>query len=401
MRLTLTLFKHNVWRQKKATWQAQSKRKILDTKVKQILDKHNITVVDALEVASLPKKYIEFEKLNIVGEGPMIPKPDSKLHPNYHEDSIFIYRDNNVLLQGFEQAKLLTNTIEPNEERALPTQITNLINAVSHPEQDKLVKRCIKSSLVFEAEQVKLPIRKDPKRPAWVFPRDYGISQQRKNYLLCKRLLQLCETISQLSGNHIPEERFIIDDACFNVPLKWKDYQLLLNLRADLLVASKSALSPLAGPEDYTGGLPDISPLLPVISFDKENFYHSDNKFPMKSGPHGLQVHTAFVHYNETEVKNLFGTSVLETQMLGRTLMKAYAFAVAQARQNYGVEVEQHKTEPIMKQLPNTMKDSHTTSVTIGCICYYSLLLPFVGWLRVSAVYVLLQCSIVSAVMFV
>lgn len=59
----------------------------------------------------------------------------------------------------------------------------------------------------------------------------------------------------------------------------------------------------------------------------------------MRSGPRDLQVHTAFVHYNETEVENLFGTSVLETQIIGRSLMKAYTFALAQARQNYGPEV--------------------------------------------------------------
>lgn len=59
----------------------------------------------------------------------------------------------------------------------------------------------------------------------------------------------------------------------------------------------------------------------------------------MKSGPHGLQISTAIVHYNETEVNNLYGADVEESQILGRSLMKAYAFAVAQARQNYGPEV--------------------------------------------------------------
>lgn len=79
--------------------------------------------------------------MNIVGEGPVIPKPDSKLHPAYHEDKALLYKDSNVLLEGFDQAKVLTNTIEPSEEKTLPTHLTNLMNAVSHPEQDKLVKR--------------------------------------------------------------------------------------------------------------------------------------------------------------------------------------------------------------------------------------------------------------------
>lgn len=61
MRLTLTLLKHNVWRQKTATWQAQSKRKVIDTKVGAILTKLNIKIDDANEVASVRKTLSENE----------------------------------------------------------------------------------------------------------------------------------------------------------------------------------------------------------------------------------------------------------------------------------------------------------------------------------------------------
>lgn len=40
--------------------------------------------------------------------------------------------------------------------------------------------RIIYTSNIFDAHQEKLPKRKDPTRPAWVFPRDYGITNCRK-----------------------------------------------------------------------------------------------------------------------------------------------------------------------------------------------------------------------------
>lgn len=59
----------------------------------------------------------------------------------------------------------------------------------------------------------------------------------------------------------------------------------------------------------------------------------------MKSGPQDMQVHTALVHFSENETTNIFAAEVDESQVQGRALMKSYAFALAQARQNYGSEV--------------------------------------------------------------
>lgn len=353
MRLTNVLLKHNYFRMKKATWQAQRKRSVLDTRVKDTLVERNIEVFDANSVAAIPRP--SMENLEIIGQGPLQPLPGTPEHPDYHEERVLTYKDHNVLLEGLEQAKLLTNTIEPSSEKVLPSQLTNLIGAVSHPNQDKLVKRCINASLVYEAEQVKLPIRKDPERPAWIFARDYGISDKRKNELLCKRLLRLCELISHLSGSHVFEERFVLDDAYFAVPLTWNDRKILLNLRSDLLLVSKSMLSPFSEPETYKNyELPDLHPMLPIVSLENTNSYQFKDKFPIDNSPNGMQIHTAFVHYNETEVQNLYGEKVEESQILGRTLMKAYAFALAQARQNYGAESEGQLSAPVIVQTIQT-----------------------------------------------
>lgn len=48
-------------------------------------------------------------------------------------------------------------------------------------------------------------------------------------------------------------------------------------------------------------------------------------------------VHTAIIHFNATEVHNLYKTPVLESQTTARSLMKAFTIAAAQARYLYGV----------------------------------------------------------------
>lgn len=50
-------------------------------------------------------------------------------------------------------------------------------------------------------------------------------------------------------------------------------------------------------------------------------------------------AHTALIHFNETEVKNLHGTAVTEDQIIARSLMKSFTIAAAQARCLYGVSV--------------------------------------------------------------
>ena len=90
----------------------------------------------------------------------------------------FMYKDDQVLLEGLKQAKVLTNTIDYNE---LPEKIVELEKSFKLTEEvHSNVKRKILLSCLLESTQTKLPKRKDPLRPAWNFPRDYGISDDRK-----------------------------------------------------------------------------------------------------------------------------------------------------------------------------------------------------------------------------
>lgn len=80
-----------------------------------------------------------------------------------------------MLLLGLDQAKVLTKTVEIQKE--LPNKLRNPSDVTQ--EINNHVKDIILSSHVFDAEQQKLPIVKDPLRPAWVFPRTYGITYSR------------------------------------------------------------------------------------------------------------------------------------------------------------------------------------------------------------------------------
>lgn len=87
-------------------------------------------------------------------------------------------------MEGLQQAKLLTNTVEC---ESFPAEFIKLENDFQLSEQmHSEIQKKIKLCCLFEATQHKLPIKKDPLRPAWNFPRDYGITDSRKKYALQK-----------------------------------------------------------------------------------------------------------------------------------------------------------------------------------------------------------------------
>lgn len=77
-------------------------------------------------------------------------------------------------MEGLNQAKILTKSIELKEGLPESIVLKDISKSIS-----KRVKNIILSSIIFDAEQKKLPKVKDPERPAWNFPRLYGITQNR------------------------------------------------------------------------------------------------------------------------------------------------------------------------------------------------------------------------------
>lgn len=105
----------------------------------------------------------------------MVPKPILKdqTHPDWHDRVCYFHRDDNVLLLGLDQAKKITKTVEIQE--GLPK--INLPEIKK--ESESRIQELIMASHIFDTEQKKLPVVKDPERPAWNFPRTYGITCQR------------------------------------------------------------------------------------------------------------------------------------------------------------------------------------------------------------------------------
>lgn len=99
-------------------------------------------------------------------------------HPLWNSQIRHIYGDTNVLIAGMEQAQVLTKTVCVD---GLPVKLQETINAIEFSrETDKNAKNAVLNALLLDAEQKKLEKLKDPLRPAWCFPRVYGITRQRR-----------------------------------------------------------------------------------------------------------------------------------------------------------------------------------------------------------------------------
>lgn len=84
------------------------------------------------------------------------------------------------MIYGEKQAQSLTKTLLVNE---LPENIQKLAkNANISHETEIQMKNSILQAHLFDTHQEKLVIRKNPEKPMWNFPRDYGITDQRKKY---------------------------------------------------------------------------------------------------------------------------------------------------------------------------------------------------------------------------
>lgn len=105
------------------------------------------------------------------------PKIDDT-HPLWNSRKCHIFGDTNVLVEGMPQAQVLTKTVSVN---GLPEKLqTSIDNIEISRETDRNMKNAILAAHLFDTEQQKLEKLKDPLRPAWNFPRVYGITRQRK-----------------------------------------------------------------------------------------------------------------------------------------------------------------------------------------------------------------------------
>lgn len=113
----------------------------------------------------------------MVGYLPKAVKFDES-HQLWKEQKCHTYGDTNVLLEGLQQAQVITKTVAIN---GLPQNLEQLLDSTKISQNtESFVQNSILSSHVFDAHQEKLAKLKDPNRPAYVLPRVYGITDFRK-----------------------------------------------------------------------------------------------------------------------------------------------------------------------------------------------------------------------------
>lgn len=99
-------------------------------------------------------------------------------HSLWKDRKCHTYNDSNVLLEGIRQAQLLTKSIAVD---GLPSNVEQIIENIKIPAQsDEFMQNAVKDSFLFDAQQEKLAKRKVPDRPAYVLPREYGITDIRR-----------------------------------------------------------------------------------------------------------------------------------------------------------------------------------------------------------------------------
>lgn len=99
-------------------------------------------------------------------------------HSQWNNRKCYTYNDSNVLLEGLRQAQLITKSVSVD---GLPPPLDALMSSANVPDHVHVnVQSAIMTANIFDAQQEKLAKIKDPKRPAYVFPRVYGITDARR-----------------------------------------------------------------------------------------------------------------------------------------------------------------------------------------------------------------------------
>ncbi|XP_058452028.1 large ribosomal subunit protein mL37 [Malaya genurostris] len=333
MRFTAVLFRQHIGFHFKKHWITQGKRVPAETGAQTELAARGIPVVDPNELIKTKREFVPFE---IVGQLPPKVKRDVN-HPLYKSEPCYLFSDGNVLLEGVKQAQALLNTVVYDE---LPLKVEERLESTKIPTQlERSMQQSVLAALVFDAEQVKTAIVKVPDRPAFKLPRNYGISNERKNRLLLSKLLIHCE---RFAGKTVTSTRKIIENVNFIVPVTKHLDRIQFSLKADTFMTSTGPITPLDSavyrPQDQN--LPDLFPVKETVTIPTTNFYEWHNDYPIARDYKFSHPHTIFLHCAPEDVSNLFGTPVTDDQREGRALLKAFAVAAARARQLYGDNVK-------------------------------------------------------------
>ncbi|KAK0177758.1 hypothetical protein PV328_001773 [Microctonus aethiopoides] len=349
MKLTQALWNQHLGRMIKRNWFAHGKQILGDTLTETALASKGIEITDAQEFLKKPHAFPRIDPDELFS-GCVVRRPLSKDedHPDWKKRPCMRHNNYDLLVQGVDQAQLLTKTLIV--KNTLPDEVENLVEDTTE-ELDNLLTKIIYSSSIFDAQQVKLPKKKDPLRPAWIFARDYGINDVRKSYHLAQKMIQVCES---LCGLELAQERQIIHNGLVQLSLEKENELLIFNSTMDMLMMSTKGLKPMESDKDISHAtFPDIYPLSPVISLHSDHFYQVVDSFPVSKESPFANSHTLFVIHDCEKVKNFTELPVTENQLLARSLTKSFIAAAACAKQKFGNDVKD-LPEPITIQCVQT-----------------------------------------------
>ncbi|XP_030759393.1 39S ribosomal protein L37, mitochondrial [Sitophilus oryzae] len=347
MRKTPCLFRQHIGWHFQNHWKVQGRRRPLDTGIENILNEKGIQVENPREFL---KEKVIHERVEVVGYKNKVT-PQDKTHPNWHDQPLLTFKDNNVLLEGLPQAKMLTNSVEIKEGLPETVQLPEITK-----ELNRRIKKVILGSKIFDAEQVKLPKVKDPERPAWNFPRSYGISQNRAYNLLFSKLLSVIESSSDLE---LVKQRYLTNNVNFSYSFEKNGDLVQFQLTGDFVLLSKTPLNPVTTQSTKEFDLPDLYPIKPTITLNEENIYVVEDTYPVKKGSPVYHPHTIFINFDKEVVKNLFEEEVTQSQIYARNLIKTFTAAASYAKALYGSNVKNLPTPVTLQAIQTDGKTFH------------------------------------------
>ncbi|CAL7943874.1 unnamed protein product [Xylocopa violacea] len=339
MKFTQLLYKQHIGKALRYLWYHQRDKTIPVTRSNEILASMNIPVIDAKDIIS-PQNGISSSNSKTIEE----PITLNEIDTNQKSIRCLTLGDCYTLQEGVPQACLLTKTIKLDDE--LPNKVKDLITDI--PDNiNNIVKRFVSTSVIYDAQQVKLPKLKDPERPAWVFPRVYGICSTRKMLNLSKKFLQLCES---LSGLNIAQHRSIVHDGLSSICIGKENNLFKFSLKMDIMMTSSTPLSPIADINIANSlDMPNLHPLHYTIGLSKLDINESEDVYPISMESPLSNAHTIFINHDPEEVKNITELPVTENQIHARSLIKSFSIAANCARRRFGSDVK-HLPEPIVVQ---------------------------------------------------
>ncbi|XP_019541947.3 large ribosomal subunit protein mL37 [Aedes albopictus] len=352
MRFSAVLLRQHIGFHFKKHWIVQGKRVPAETGAQAELAARGIPVVDPNELISERRVVDPSQRVQVVGQLPPEVQLDEN-HPLYKREQCYLYRDRNVLLEGVRQAQVLLNTVVYDE---LPLRVEERLDKMKIPTPlDRSMQQSVLAALVFDTEQVKTALVKDPERPAFKFPRVYGISNEKRNRLILSKLVTHCE---RFLGPEVSSNRKIIANTQFIVPVTKDLDRIQFSLKVDSFITSTAPIKPLDNsvyrPQDQS--LPDIHPVKETVTIPTTHFYEWQNEYPISRQYRFSHPHTVLLHCSPDSVANMFETPVTDDQKEARAMIKAFTVAAARARQLYGEDV-QALPAPINVQVVQT--DSH------------------------------------------